>query len=585
MSLITNVRDVGSLIGPYFVPSKNNLPRIATLIGYLGLSALQARYDDGCAERIGKAISFFQSKRIPVVDFPQTFKEAILKGLLPSIGFKLGTDWLINQLAVLLRNDFIQTQIHQWLHINQQATVSPRLKHAAAIIGNDCSNLVQITTSALETSLRVPAIILSLRKIYQLAATLHRVELPFPFNIKNGLFGCILLVGAVFTTFQVYVQNYLKQASGQTEDGKRDILDNIQWVEGCRQQIVSLPEENRQNLIERIEIKTSQILKRASFAQMGFIAQWSVTFLVPRIFSLMTSYLHYLFVTKVPSFDEDENLSTVIEKSISFLWEFVFLVQNITNIRSSFELCAGQVQALQKACVPIKPKISLSVGEALEVNKVSLAFENKIVFKDFSISLPLGSTYWIQGENGCGKSVLCRIIQGLQDAEKGSVIKPKEVVYLQPILGIRPSFMTFTELLQTHFGIQDKTLILAIKEELLKQVPYQKEPRLEPDEQGQEKLEQWDNLSLGQKQILNWVVMLKLAHKNSEQSCLLIGDEALGQLDKVQKQEMLKRLRSWVQANPAKRGLVLIDHAENTEKLEKIDSQGICYFNVYKDLG
>ena len=327
MSLITTVRDVGSLIGPYFVPSKKNLPRIATLISYVGFSALQARYGDGCAEKINKATSFFQLKTIPVVDFPQTFKDALWKGLLPSIGFHLGTDWLINQLSVLLRNDFIQTQIHQWLHINQQATVSPRLEHASAIIGNDCSNLVQITAWALDTSMKMPGIILSLRKIYQLAATLHRVELPFPFNIRNGLFGCILLVGAVFTIFQVCVKNYLKQASRQTEDDKRDILDSIQWVEGCRQQIISLPEENRQNLIQRIERKTEQTLKRSSSAEMGSSAQWSVTFLVPRIFSLMTGYLHYLFVTKVPSFDDDENLPAVIEKSISFLWEFVYFAK------------------------------------------------------------------------------------------------------------------------------------------------------------------------------------------------------------------------------------------------------------------
>ena len=58
----------------------------------------------------------------------------------------------------------------------------------------------------------------------------------------------------------------------------------------------------------------------------------------------------------------------------------------------------------------------------ITINNLSLAFDNKIIFDNYSYTFELGKIYCIQGQSGCGKTTLLRVINGLLPPDKGSVL-------------------------------------------------------------------------------------------------------------------------------------------------------------------
>ena len=67
----------------------------------------------------------------------------------------------------------------------------------------------------------------------------------------------------------------------------------------------------------------------------------------------------------------------------------------------------------------------------VEIRKLSVSFENKVVLDDFSLTLNEGITA-LSGPSGCGKTTLLRILAGLQTPDSGRVsgIEPRESVIL-----------------------------------------------------------------------------------------------------------------------------------------------------------
>ncbi len=59
----------------------------------------------------------------------------------------------------------------------------------------------------------------------------------------------------------------------------------------------------------------------------------------------------------------------------------------------------------------------------------SKRFGDKIIFKNFSLTIPDGATVLIRGESGKGKTTLLRLISGLDDDYSGS-IDPNDAVLL-----------------------------------------------------------------------------------------------------------------------------------------------------------
>src|SRR3954469_11304528 len=58
---------------------------------------------------------------------------------------------------------------------------------------------------------------------------------------------------------------------------------------------------------------------------------------------------------------------------------------------------------------------------AVEFNNVSFAFDEHVVLKDLSFSIPTGGTCTLLGASGAGKSVVVKLIVGLLRPDSGSI--------------------------------------------------------------------------------------------------------------------------------------------------------------------
>ena len=85
-----------------------------------------------------------------------------------------------------------------------------------------------------------------------------------------------------------------------------------------------------------------------------------------------------------------------------------------------------QLVEAQENRTPGKAQIVIQVperlgGKVIEVNNVSKAYGDKLLFEDLSFSLPPGGIVGVIGPNGAGKSTLFKIITGVEQPDKGSI--------------------------------------------------------------------------------------------------------------------------------------------------------------------
>jgi len=85
-----------------------------------------------------------------------------------------------------------------------------------------------------------------------------------------------------------------------------------------------------------------------------------------------------------------------------------------------------QLVAAQEKHVPGKAEILIQVperlgGKVIEVNNISKAYGDKLLFDDLSFTLPPGGIVGVIGPNGAGKSTLFKIITGQEKPDSGEV--------------------------------------------------------------------------------------------------------------------------------------------------------------------
>ncbi len=85
-----------------------------------------------------------------------------------------------------------------------------------------------------------------------------------------------------------------------------------------------------------------------------------------------------------------------------------------------------QLVEAQKNRTPGKAQIVIQVperlgGKVIEVNNISKAYGDKLLFEDLSFTLPPGGIVGVIGPNGAGKSTLFKIITGVEQPDSGTV--------------------------------------------------------------------------------------------------------------------------------------------------------------------
>ncbi len=60
-------------------------------------------------------------------------------------------------------------------------------------------------------------------------------------------------------------------------------------------------------------------------------------------------------------------------------------------------------------------------AKAIEINGLSFAYEDEVVLKDFSLSIPKGSTVALVGQSGSGKSTIANLVTRFYDVHQGTI--------------------------------------------------------------------------------------------------------------------------------------------------------------------
>ncbi len=68
----------------------------------------------------------------------------------------------------------------------------------------------------------------------------------------------------------------------------------------------------------------------------------------------------------------------------------------------------------------------------ISVSNLSMRYGAKVLFEDVTITFIPGRRYGLTGPNGSGKSTFMKVLAGDLDAQKGTVVRPKESFRFAP---------------------------------------------------------------------------------------------------------------------------------------------------------
>lgn len=187
----------------------------------------------------------------------------------------------------------------------------------------------------------------------------------------------------------------------------------------------------------------------------------------------------------------------------------------------------------------------------LVVNNISKCFKDNIIFEDVSFTCYPGKIYGFVGGNGCGKSVMFKIIAGFLKANSGSVVYNnqevgKDIDFL-PDLGVlieKPGFI------EEYTHIQNLLYLASIKKIINKEKikEYLLKVGLNPNLKQKVK-----NYSLGMRQRLG------ICQAIMEDQKIIILDEPFNGLDKEGQLEIKTIIHELKSANKI---VLLTSHIE-----------------------
>ena len=205
--------------------------------------------------------------------------------------------------------------------------------------------------------------------------------------------------------------------------------------------------------------------------------------------------------------------------------------------------------------------------DLIRLENVSKAFGNKLVIDNISYNFEAGKIYGIVGTNGCGKSVLFKLISGLMKASSGKIIvgnvivgqkgaMPEDLGLLIEHPGFLPNLTGFENLDQLA-AIKNKITKIDI-EEVLKEVSLY-----------QDKDVKVKNYSLGMLQRLG------IAQALMERPKILLLDEPFNSMDHEGVVELREIIKNYVRNN----GVTMLITSHNKEDIDILSDKVLVLKN------
>lgn len=196
----------------------------------------------------------------------------------------------------------------------------------------------------------------------------------------------------------------------------------------------------------------------------------------------------------------------------------------------------------------------------LEIKDLRKEIGADCVLQDINISIEKGHIYGLQGKNGCGKSMLMRVICGLVLPTEGQVIINGEIlgkdISFPRSLGMmieKPGF------LDSYSGYQNLKMLASIKNEVGEEEILDALQRVGLEEDMHKKYRKY---SLGMKQKLG------IAAAIFEKPDIVILDEPANALDEKSEQRLWNIIKE-----EKERGALVIISCHTSEILEKLSDE------------
>lgn len=193
--------------------------------------------------------------------------------------------------------------------------------------------------------------------------------------------------------------------------------------------------------------------------------------------------------------------------------------------------------------------------ECVQMKQVSKVFSGKTLLKDVSITIPRGTIVGISGPNGCGKSVLLKMVCGFYKPTSGEILVWEKRVDDTPHLARNVGAMiNAPDFIPNWTGIDNLLLLAKIQNRVGKNqvVLAMKMVGLDPLDKTKVK-----HYSLGMKQKLG------IAQSFMENQQLLLLDEPFNALDQKSHDNMLMLLKKFRDEG---RTILLTSHNEQDLK-------------------
>lgn len=196
----------------------------------------------------------------------------------------------------------------------------------------------------------------------------------------------------------------------------------------------------------------------------------------------------------------------------------------------------------------------------LEVEEINKKIGVDDVLSDISLSMEKGKIYGLQGKNGCGKSMLMRVICGLVLPTSGRVIIDGEELGKE--LSFPESVGVFIEkpgFLDAYSGFQNLSMLASIKKRIGGREIKETLKRVGLEEVMHKKYKKY---SLGMKQKLGIAAVIM------EQPDIVILDEPANALDEKSEGRLWQIVRE-----EKERGALVIISCHTAEVLEEISDE------------